>query len=64
MPKYASMHKAAGEFMAEWNKSIEEDDRCVEVLRAPSKRAAATIDVSGIWENLADGSSMRRIWWM
>ncbi|ORX40593.1 SPOC like C-terminal domain-containing protein [Kockovaella imperatae] len=44
-PKYHGMHKAAGEFMAEWNQAIEEDERAVESLKAPTKRAAATVEV-------------------
>ena len=38
-PKYHGMHRAAGEFMAEWNKAIEEDERAVESLKAATKRA-------------------------
>lgn len=44
-PKYHGMHRAAGEFMAEWNRAIEEDDRAVESLKGAVKRSAA-IEVS------------------
>ncbi|ORY33453.1 SPOC like C-terminal domain-containing protein [Naematelia encephala] len=43
-PKYYGMHKAAGDFMAEWNRSIEEDERCAEVLKGGTKRAVIEVD--------------------
>jgi len=46
-PKYHGMHRAAGDFMAEWNRAIEEDERAVESLKAGPKRAA--IQASVIW---------------
>ena len=53
-PKYHGMHKAAGDFMAEWNKAIEEDERAVEgVKKGATKRAAPVMDVSRpFWRNL------------
>ena len=43
------MHKAAGDFMAEWNKAIEEDDRAVEgIKKGGTKRAAPVMDVSAV----------------
>lgn len=50
------MHKAAGEFMREWNQAIDEDDRCVETMAKGAKRAAVQVDeedladVQGSWE--------------
>lgn len=42
-PKYHGMHTVAGDFMAEFNKAIEEDERCVDVpRRGGTKRSAAT----------------------
>ena len=43
-PKYNGMHNAAGDFMAEWNTVIAEDERAVETLKSGTKRSAA-IDV-------------------
>jgi len=42
------MHKAAGDFMAEWNRAIAEDDRGVEAPKAASKRANADVDESDL----------------
>ncbi|WVR07687.1 hypothetical protein IAU60_004729 [Kwoniella sp. DSM 27419] len=39
-PKHHGMHRAAGEFMAEFNRSIEDDDRAVESLKGGTKRGA------------------------
>lgn len=39
------MHRAAGDFMAEWNRAIEEDERAVESLKAGPKRAAIQASV-------------------
>lgn len=33
-PKHDGMHKAAGEFMAEWNNAIEDDERSTGTLTA------------------------------
>ena len=40
-PKYHGMHRAAGEFMAEWNKAIDEDERAVGGAVKATKRAPA-----------------------
>lgn len=59
-PKYHGVHKAAGEFMREWNKAIEEDERAVAgpPAKAGTKRAAINVadlkegdlvDVRGYW---------------
>lgn len=45
LPKHAGMHKAAGEFMREWNREIEEDERASITLIKPGKRSAA-VEVS------------------
>ena len=45
LPKHAGMHKAAGEFMREFNREIEDDERATQGLSKPGKRAAGT-DVS------------------
>ncbi|GFZ48712.1 ATP-dependent DNA helicase II subunit 1 [Saitozyma sp. JCM 24511] len=56
IPKHGGMHKAAGEFMREWNQAIDEDDRCVETMAKGAKRAAVQVDeedladVQGSWE--------------
>ena len=39
-PKYFGIHKSAGDFMAEWNRAIEEDDRTVEAIKGGTKRSA------------------------
>ena len=44
-PKYFGIHKSAGDFMGEWNRAIEEDDRTVEAMKGGTKRSAA-VDVS------------------
>jgi hypothetical protein len=50
------MHKAAGEFMREWNQAIDEDDRCAETMAKGAKRAVVQVDeedladVQGSWE--------------
>lgn len=44
LPKHAGMHKAAGEYMREWNKEIEDDNRAALSLAKPGKRSAA-VDV-------------------
>nr|P0CO50.1 RecName: Full=ATP-dependent DNA helicase II subunit 1; AltName: Full=ATP-dependent DNA helicase II subunit Ku70 [Cryptococcus neoformans var. neoformans JEC21]P0CO51.1 RecName: Full=ATP-dependent DNA helicase II subunit 1; AltName: Full=ATP-dependent DNA helicase II subunit Ku70 [Cryptococcus neoformans var. neoformans B-3501A] len=41
MPLYGGMHSRAGEFMEEFNKEIENDERAVEKLAAPTKRGKA-----------------------
>ncbi|RXK40524.1 hypothetical protein M231_02176 [Tremella mesenterica] len=41
VPKYRGMHKAAGDFMKEWNMSIREDERAVESLTMAHKRSTA-----------------------
>ncbi|WWC72003.1 uncharacterized protein I206_105962 [Kwoniella pini CBS 10737] len=38
-PKWWGMHKAAGEFMAEFNQSIEDDERAIESLKGGTKRS-------------------------
>jgi len=43
-PKYHGMHRAAGEFMAEWNRAIEEDSRAVESLKSATKRAVVQVN--------------------
>lgn len=56
IPKHGGMHKAAGEFMREWNQAIEEDDRCLETMTKGAKRAVVQVDeedladVQGSWE--------------
>ncbi|RSH91860.1 ATP-dependent DNA helicase II subunit 1 [Saitozyma podzolica] len=56
IPKHGGMHKAAGEFMREWNQAIDEDDRCAETMAKGAKRAAVQVDeedladVQGSWE--------------
>lgn len=60
-PKYGGIHKAAGDFMREFNQSIEEDERAVEALpkSGGTKRAATAAadidegdlaDVKTAWE--------------
>lgn len=41
MPLYGGMHSRAGEFMEEFNKEIESDERAVEKLASPTKRTKA-----------------------
>ncbi|KAI9634077.1 SPOC like C-terminal domain-containing protein [Dioszegia hungarica] len=55
LPKHAGMHKAAGEFMREWNREIEEDERASITLIKPGKRSAAVseadlADIEGMWK--------------
>lgn len=38
LPKYAGIHKAAGQFMTEWKKLVDDDERAVEVLNVSAKR--------------------------
>ena len=51
------MHKAAGDFMAEWNRAIKEDERALDSLKPAKKRPEDDIDestledVRGAWEN-------------
>ncbi|WRT70242.1 uncharacterized protein IL334_007237 [Kwoniella shivajii] len=61
-PKWFGMHKAAGEFMGEFNKSIEEDERAVESLKGGTKRTAkATIaDEGGLEEE--DLKDLKGLW--
>ncbi len=40
-PRYQGIHKAAGDFMKEWNSAIDEDERAAEKLSGGTKRAAA-----------------------
>ncbi|OCF44617.1 hypothetical protein I317_01504 [Kwoniella heveanensis CBS 569] len=40
-PKHHGMHRAAGDFMAEFNRSIEEDERAIESLKGGTKRTGA-----------------------
>ena len=51
LPKHHGMHKAAGDFMKEWNMEVDEDERGVAVAKGSSKRAA--VDVSLILLYLA-----------
>ncbi len=44
-PKYHGIHKSAGEFMSEWNRTIDEDERAIETMKSGTKRAAA-VEVS------------------
>ncbi|WWD19602.1 hypothetical protein CI109_104064 [Kwoniella shandongensis] len=39
-PKHHGMHRAAGDFMREWNRAIEDDDRAEERLTGGKKRTA------------------------
>ena len=41
IPRYEGMHRAAGDFMKEWNLCIAEDERAVTSLKGGSKRSAA-----------------------
>ncbi|KAK8853185.1 hypothetical protein IAR55_003887 [Kwoniella newhampshirensis] len=41
-PKHGGMHRAAGDFMKEWNQAIEADDRAEERLTGGRKRTAGT----------------------
>ena len=43
LPKHHGMHKAAGEYMKEWNVEVEEDERGVYVSKGPPKRAAVEV---------------------
>jgi ATP-dependent DNA helicase 2 subunit 1 len=51
------MHKAAGEFMREWNEAIAADERCVATTTKGTKRNIVEVeeddlaDVHGAWEN-------------
>ncbi|WVR00189.1 hypothetical protein IAU59_007331 [Kwoniella sp. CBS 9459] len=58
-PKHHGMHRAAGDFMAEFNRSIEDDERAIESLKGGTKRggtAAAEVDegdlkdIRGMWK--------------
>ncbi|WVQ67007.1 uncharacterized protein L199_005199 [Kwoniella botswanensis] len=59
-PKWWGMHKAAGEFMSEFNKSIEEDDRAVESLKGGTKRSTKAAAEEEIDE--ADLKDLRGLW--
>ncbi|KAK6909437.1 hypothetical protein I203_103455 [Kwoniella mangroviensis CBS 8507] len=59
-PKWWGMHKAAGEFMSEFNKSIEEDDRAVESLKGGTKRTTKAAAEEVIDE--ADLKDLRGLW--
>ncbi|WWD03626.1 hypothetical protein V865_001681 [Kwoniella europaea PYCC6329] len=59
-PKWWGMHKAAGEFMSEFNKSIEEDDRAVESLKGGTKRTTKAAAEEEIDE--ADLKDLRGLW--
>lgn len=44
MPKYAGIHKAAGQLMKDWKKLVDDDERAVEaVLNPPSKRHVVAV---------------------
>ncbi|WVQ84479.1 hypothetical protein IAT38_006631 [Cryptococcus sp. DSM 104549] len=58
-PKWNKIHAAAGEFMEEWNRLIEEDERAVVKLVPASKRTAKAVvqvdeedllDIPGMWK--------------
>ncbi|WVW86165.1 hypothetical protein I302_108206 [Kwoniella bestiolae CBS 10118] len=57
-PKWWGMHKAAGEFMSEFNRSIEEDERAVESLKGGTKRAGRADE--GVEEG--DLKDLRGLW--
>ncbi|KIR62445.1 ATP-dependent DNA helicase II subunit 1 [Cryptococcus bacillisporus CA1873] len=50
MPLYDGMHSRAGEFMEEFNKEIENDERAVEKLAGPTKRAKAEETTLNEWD--------------
>ncbi|WWC64593.1 uncharacterized protein I303_107204 [Kwoniella dejecticola CBS 10117] len=63
-PKWWGMHKAAGEFMLEFNKSIEDDERAIESLKGGTKRSnkvAAGAD-AGLELNEEDLKDLRGLW--
>lgn len=43
IPKHAGMHRAAGDFMREWNVEIEEDERGAKVRKIAPKRPAIEV---------------------
>jgi len=53
-PKHHGMHRIAGDFMAEWNKEIEDDERAVASVKAATKRNAASVSPTGIKQKIAD----------
>ncbi|WWC91681.1 uncharacterized protein L201_006627 [Kwoniella dendrophila CBS 6074] len=60
-PKWWGMHKAAGDFMNEFNKSIEDDERATESLKPPTKRSTATQnDIPDLEEG--DLRDLRGLW--
>lgn len=61
IPKYQGMHKAAGDFMKEFNLEIGDDERAVGSVAKPGKRAAAAVDVSHVFPYNLDQEPQRKL---